>query len=48
MSLLIAGIILFLGTHMIRVVAPDFRNVMIAKLGESGWKGLYGCPAAET
>ncbi|MFA7414680.1 MAG: NnrU family protein [Rhizobium sp.] len=41
MALLIAGIILFLGTHMIRVVAPDFRSAMIAKFGESGWKGLY-------
>lgn len=41
MALLLLGIVLFLAVHLIRVVAPGFRNSMIARLGETGWKGLY-------
>ncbi len=41
MAILILGIILFLGTHLIRVVAPDFRSRMVDKFGENGWKGIY-------
>ncbi|MBV2186799.1 MAG: NnrU family protein [Rhizobium sp.] len=42
MTLLILGIILFIGTHMVRIVAPGFRRAMIEKLGESGWKAGHG------
>ena len=38
---LIAGIILFLAVHSIRVVAPDFRERMINNLGEMKWRGIY-------
>jgi uncharacterized membrane protein len=41
MTLLITGIILFLGLHLVRVVAPGFRQSMITSLGESGWKMGY-------
>lgn len=41
MALLILGIVLFLGIHSTRIVAPDFRRSMIARIGEGGWKGLY-------
>jgi uncharacterized membrane protein len=41
MTFLILGIILFLGVHLLRVVAPGFRLSMIDKFGENGWKGLY-------
>ncbi len=41
MAILILGIILFLGMHLIRVVAPDFRSRMVDKFGENGWKGIY-------
>ncbi|MBX5011741.1 NnrU family protein [Rhizobium lentis] len=41
MTLLIVGIILFLGVHLVRVVAPDFRRSMIASLGERGWRAGY-------
>lgn len=41
MTLLIVGIILFLGIHLIRVVVPGFRQSMIASLGERGWKIGY-------
>jgi uncharacterized membrane protein len=41
MFLLILSIILFLGVHMVRVVAPAWRLSMIEKLGVNGWRGLY-------
>ena len=41
MTLLIAGLLLFLGVHSVRIVAEDFRSAQIARLGEKGWKGLY-------
>jgi uncharacterized membrane protein len=41
MALLVLGLLLFLGTHSIRIVAPGFRDDRIAAMGERGWKGLY-------
>jgi uncharacterized membrane protein len=41
MTLLIAGLLLFLGVHSVRIVAEDFRGRQIARLGPNGWKGLY-------
>lgn len=41
MTLLIVGIVLFLGVHLLRVVAPGFRLSMIERFGDNGWKGLY-------
>ncbi|NRP86342.1 hypothetical protein GFPCMMHI_02246 [Ensifer adhaerens] len=41
MALLILGIVLFLGVHLIRVVAPGLRTSMIASIGEAGWKIAY-------
>ncbi|HCL67092.1 MAG TPA: NnrU family protein, partial [Rhizobium sp.] len=38
MTLLILGIILFMGTHMVRIVAPGSRRSVIERLGENGWK----------
>lgn len=37
----LAGIVLFFGVHLVRVVAPDFRLRMIERLGPWGWKGVY-------
>ena len=48
MSLLILGIILFLGIHLIRVVIPGFRRSMIAILGEAGWKIGYSIASIAT
>jgi uncharacterized membrane protein len=42
METLIAGLILFLGTHSVAIVAPAWRGRMRARLGEGPWKGLYG------
>lgn len=41
MTLLIIGIILFLGLHLVRVVAPGFREQVIVSLGKGPWMGLY-------
>ncbi len=41
MALLILGIVLFLGIHLIRVVAPGLRTSLIASLGDAGWKAAY-------
>lgn len=48
MPLLILGIVLFLGLHLIRVVAPGLRASMIASLGESGWKAAYSVASIVT
>ncbi|WP_320194841.1 NnrU family protein [Agrobacterium rosae] len=41
MLLLILSLLFFLGTHSLRIVAPSFRNRMIARMGEGPWKGVY-------
>lgn len=45
MTLFIAGLLVFFGTHLVRVIAPDFRSAMIERLGVWGWKGLYSVVA---
>lgn len=41
MKLLIAGLVIFLGVHSVRMLAPAWRDQMRARLGPGGWKGLY-------
>ncbi len=41
MLLMILGLILFLGVHSSRIVAPAARARFIAERGEGTWKGLY-------
>ena len=41
MALLILGLILFLGTHSVRIFAEGWRSAQIARRGEGAWKGLY-------
>jgi len=41
MKLLIAGLVLFLGVHSVRMLAEDWRHRMRARLGKGLWKGLY-------
>ena len=41
MAILILGLVIFVGVHSIRLAAPSWRAVQIARLGERGWKGLY-------
>ena len=41
MIIFIIGIILFLGSHSVRIFAEPWRTRMIHQLGEKKWKGLY-------
>lgn len=41
MTPLILGLVLFLGTHSVRIVADGFRTAQIARLGVNGWKAIY-------
>lgn len=41
MSILIVGLLVFLGAHSIRVFAEDWRTARIARMGEKGWKAAY-------
>jgi len=41
MLALLAGLVLFFGVHSVSIAAPQWRDAMVAKLGESPWKGLY-------
>ena len=38
---LIAGLLLFLGVHSIRVFANNWRNQTLARIGEKPFKGIY-------
>jgi len=41
MTMLILGLILFLGVHSTRIVADGWRTAQVARLGPNGWKGAY-------
>jgi uncharacterized membrane protein len=41
MTLLLAGLALFLGIHSVRIFAEDWRTARIAAMGPLGWKALY-------
>lgn len=41
MSLLIAGLLLFLGIHSVAIFAPGLRASAIERLGLWPWKGVY-------
>jgi len=42
---LVLGLVLFLGIHSVRMVAPGFRDGVIAERGEGAWKGIYSVVA---
>jgi uncharacterized membrane protein len=41
MTLLLIGLIVFLGTHSVRIFAEEFRTASIASMGPLGWKAAY-------
>jgi uncharacterized membrane protein len=41
MALLIAGLMVFLGAHSLRIFAEGWRGAQIARLGLGAYKGLY-------
>lgn len=45
MLVLVLGLVLFLGSHSVRILAEDWRRGVIARAGEGRWKGLYSLVA---
>lgn len=45
MAILIIGLIIFLGIHSTRIVAPGMRDRLIAERGVGAWRGLYSVVA---
>lgn len=41
MLVLILGLVLFLGTHSVRIFAEPWRTRMLARAGEARWKAAY-------
>ena len=41
MWVLVLGLVLFLGPHSVRIVAPGLRDGFVASRGEGPWRGLY-------
>lgn len=41
MTLLIIGLVVFLGAHSVRIVADDWRTARIASWGERPWKAAF-------
>lgn len=41
MTLLILGLVIFLGAHSTRVFAESWRSAQLARMGEKRWKGMY-------
>lgn len=46
MTLLILGLVLFLGIHSVRVFGEDARGRLRERLGANGYKGLYSLVSA--
>jgi len=46
MAVLILGLLIFLGAHSVRILAPDWRAAQVARLGENAWKGRYSLASA--
>jgi uncharacterized membrane protein len=42
MSMLILGLLIFLGAHSTSIVAPAWRDAQVAARGEKAWKALCG------
>lgn len=41
MTIMIIGLLIFLGSHSLRIFAENWRQQQIAKLGETNWKIAY-------
>ncbi len=41
MGLLVLGILLFTGVHLVPSLAPGLRGALVQRLGENGYKGLF-------
>ena len=46
MSILVLGLVLFLGTHSLRMLAGGWRDRVVRSMGERTWKGLFALVSA--
>lgn len=46
MTILIAGLLIFLGVHSLRIFGEAWRGAQIARLGEGAYKGVYSLASA--
>jgi uncharacterized membrane protein len=46
MTILLLGLVIFLGLHSIRIVSESGRENLIARFGEGPWKGMYSLISA--
>lgn len=46
MLALVAGLVIFLGAHSVRIVADPWRARTVARIGPGPWKGLYSIVSA--
>ena len=46
MTILVLGLVIFLGLHSIRIVSESGRENLIARVGEGPWKGVYSLVSA--
>ena len=45
MTVLLLGLVVFLGVHSVSIAAPGWRSAQVARFGDRGWKGLYSVVA---
>ena len=45
MSILIIGLVLFLGVHSVSIVSSSWRDGVVARIGKGPWQGLYSLVA---
>jgi uncharacterized membrane protein len=41
MSMLVIGLLVFLGAHSVRIFAEDWRSARVQAMGTGAWKGAY-------
>lgn len=46
MTILIIGLVLFLGVHSVSIVNAAWRDSVVARIGKGPWQGLYSLVAA--
>ena len=42
MTLMLIGLVMFIGVHSLRIIAPAWRDARVAAWGITPWKGVYG------
>lgn len=46
MLIFVSGLVIFFGVHVVRMLAPNFRDAQIIARGKSTWMGIYSLISA--